>query len=190
MISLPQQQKMTSAEYLEWESHQDIRYELVEGIAVAMTGGTIPNDIALNFYSALRPYLRARGCRVNVADVKVRVNSNSVYFYPDLVVSCDPQDVMAREAIESPMVIVEVLSPSKAAKDRSEKFTRYRSIPSLQEYILIETERIGVECYRRGEGRMWLYYPYIAGDTIELASIEFSCPIELLYEGVTFENMG
>ncbi len=147
-------------------------------------------DIAIDLYSALRPYLRTRGCRVNVADVKVRVNSPNVYFYPDLVVSCDPQDLMAREAIESPMVIVEVLSPSTAAKDRSEKFTRYRSIPSLQEYILIETERIGVECYRRGEGRMWLYYPYIAGDIIELESIEFSCPVELLYEGVTFENLG
>jgi Uma2 family endonuclease len=155
-----------------------------------MTGGTIPhNDIALNLYSVLRPHLRAKGCRINVADVKVRVNPASVYFYPDLVVSCDPQDVSAREAIESPMVIVEVLSPSTAAKDRSEKFACYRSIPSLQEYVLIEADRIGVECYRRGEGRMWLYYPYIAGDTIELESIEFSCPIELLYEDVTFENL-
>jgi Uma2 family endonuclease len=189
MISLPQPSKMTSAEYLQWEPQQDIRYEFVEGEVVAMTGGTIPhNDIALNLYTALRSHLRTRGCRINVADVKVIVNPTSTYFYPDLVVSCDRQDLTARETIASPTVIVEVLSPSTAAKDRSEKFARYRSLPSLQEYVLIEADKIGVECYRRGEGRMWLYYPYIAGDTIELESIEFSCPIELLYEGVSFEN--
>ncbi len=189
MISLPQPSKMTSAEYLLWEPQQDLRYEFVEGEVVAMTGGTIPhNDIALNLYTALRPHLRARGCRINVADVKVIVNPTSTYFYPDLVVSCDPQDLTAREAIADPTVIAEVLSPSTATKDRSEKFARYRSLPSLQEYVLIEADKIGVECYRLGEGRMWLYYPYTAGDTIELESIEFSCPIELLYEGVTFEN--
>ncbi|MHC5830823.1 MAG: Uma2 family endonuclease, partial [Nostoc sp.] len=60
------------------------------------------------------------------------------------------------------------------------------TIPSLQEYILIESEKISVERYCRGEGRMWLYYPYSAGDTITLSSIEFECPIELLYESVIF----
>jgi len=190
MIATPQQPpKMTIEEYLEWEPQQDIRYEYVNGEIFAMTGGTIPhNDIALNLYRALYPHLRSRGCRVNVSDVKVQVSPKSIYYYPDVIVSCDPQDLNARKFIQKPKLIAEVLSPGTSAKDRGEKFTYYLTIPSLQEYILIDSEKISVERYSRGEGRMWLYYPYQAGDTITLSSIEFEFPMELLYEGVVFET--
>lgn len=189
MIATPQQSpKMSFDDYLVWESQQDIRYEYVNSEVFAMTGGTIPhNDIALNLYRALYPHLRSRGCRVNVSDVKVQVSPKSIYYYPDVIVSCDPQDLNARKFIQNPKLIVEVLSPGTSAKDRGEKFTYYLTIPSLQEYILIDSETISVERYCRGDGRMWLYYPYQAGDTITLSSIEFEFPIELLYEGIVFE---
>jgi Uma2 family endonuclease len=67
-------------------------------------------------------------------------------------------------------------------------FAHYRSNPSLQEYVLIESEKVGVECYRRGEGRLWLYYPYVDGDVITLESVDFSFAIALLYENVAFEQ--
>jgi len=190
MIAIFQQpQKMTIEEYLEWEPQQDIRYEYVNGEVFAMTGGTIPhNDIALNLYTALRPHVRSRGCRANVSDVKVQVTPKSPYYYPDVIVSCDHQDLNARKFIQNPNLIAEVLSPATSAKDRGEKFTYYLTIPSLQEYILIDSEKISVERYCRGEGRMWLYYPYMAGDIISLSTIEFNCPIELLYESVVFET--
>jgi Uma2 family endonuclease len=190
MIAISQQsEKMTIEEYLQWEPQQDVRYEYVNGKVFAMTGGTIPhNDIALNLYTALRPHLRSRGCRVNVSDVKVQVSPKSPYYYPDIIVSCDPQDLNARNFIQNPKLIVEVLSPGTSAKDRSEKFTYYLTIPTLQEYILIDSEKFSVERYCRGEGRMWLYYPYTDGDSITLSSIEFEFPIELIYEGVVFET--
>ncbi len=187
MIATPQPPNMTIAEYLEWEPLQELRYEYVHGTVIAMTGGTIPhNDIALNLYRALYSQVRSKGCRINVADVKVEVSSNSPYYYPDVVVTCDPADLIARKLLRHPKLIVEVLSPGTEAKDRGEKFAHYRSSPTLQEYVLIESEKIGVECYRRGEGRLWLYYPYIAGDVIRLESIDFSLPIALLYENVSF----
>ncbi len=188
MVAITQQpQKMTIEEYLEWEPQQDVRYEYVNGEVFAMTGGTIPhNDVALNVYAALRPHLRSRGCRVNVSDVKVQLSSQSAYYYPDVIVSCDRQDINARKFIQFPKLIVEVLSPGTSAKDRGEKFTYYLKIPTLQEYVLIDSEIISVERYSRGEGRMWLYYPYTSGDIITLSSIEFECPIELLYESVVF----
>jgi Uma2 family endonuclease len=190
MIAISQQpQKMTIEEYLEWEPYQDIRYEYVNGEVFAMTGGTIPhNDLALNLYTALRPHLRSRGCRANVSDVKVQVSPKSAYYYPDVIVSCDPQDLNARKFIQNPTIIAEVLSPSTSAKDRSEKFTNYLTIPTLQEYLLIDSEKISVERFCRGEGRMWLYYPYTTGDLITLSSIDFEFPIELLYEGVVLES--
>jgi Uma2 family endonuclease len=189
MIATPQQpQKMTIEEYLEWEPQQDLRYEYVNGEVSAMTGGTIPhNDIALNFYTALRPHLRSRGCRVNVSDVKVQVSAKSPYYYPDVIVSCDPQDLNARKFIQNPKIIAEVLYPGTSAKDRGEKLTNYLKIPTLQEYILIDSEKISVERYCRREGRMWLYYPYTDGDMITLSSIELEFAIELLYEGVVFD---
>ncbi len=192
MIAIPQQpQKMTIEEYLAWEPQQDIRYEYVHGDVFAMTGGTIPhNDIALNFYTALRPHLRSRGCRVNVADVKVQVSPQSPYYYPDVIVSCHPQDLNARKFIQYPTVIAEVLSTGTSNKDRGEKFTYYQTIPTLQEYLLIDSEKISVERYCRGEGKMWLYYPYTDGEIITLSSVEFEFPIELLYEGVVWETRG
>jgi Uma2 family endonuclease len=190
MIAIPQQPaKMSIEEYLAWELDQDIRYEYINGEVFAMTGGTIPhNDIALNLYRPLYSHLRPRGCRVNVSDVKVQVTLKSPYFYPDLIVSCHPDDLNARKFIQNPKLIVEVLSPGTSGKDRGEKFRYYLTIPSLQEYILIDSEKISVERYCRGEGRMWLYYPYTTGDMITLSSIAFEFPIEMLYDSVGLET--
>ncbi|MGV0028753.1 Uma2 family endonuclease [Phormidesmis priestleyi] len=187
MIATPQTPKMSIEEYLNWEPQQEIRYEYVNGEVLAMTGGTIPhNDIALNLYRSLYPHLRSRGCRVNVADVKLQVSESSPYFYPDLIISCDPRDLTAHRFIRHPKVIVEVLSPGTEGYDRGDKFTAYQSMTTLREYVLIDSTKVSVECYRRGEGRMWLYTPYRAGDILTLDSVEWSDVIELLYEGVQF----
>jgi Uma2 family endonuclease len=120
--------------------------------------------------------------------VKVQASKNSRYFYPDLVVTCDTEDLKARDFIQHPKVIVEVLSPGTASYDRGDKFKYYRQIPSLKEYVLVDSESISVEVFRRGEGKMWYYYEYGDGDAIALESIEFECAIELLYEGVTLSD--
>jgi Uma2 family endonuclease len=122
MMAIPQQpQKMTIEEYLEWEPYQEVRYEYVSGEVFAMMSGTIPhNDITLNLYRNLYPHLHSRGCRVNVSDVKVQVSSKSPYYYPDVIVSCDPQDLNAHKFIQNPKLIAEVLSPGTSAKDRGE----------------------------------------------------------------------
>jgi Uma2 family endonuclease len=182
-------QKMTPEEYLEWEAKQELRHEYIDGEILAMTGGTLPHaKIYLNFYRALYPHLSQRGCEAYVSDAKVQTNQNSRYFYPDLVVTCDPDDLKAKDFIQHPKIIVEVLSPGTATYDRTKKLKYYRQIPSLQEYVLVDSEEIAVEVYRRGEGKMWLYYEYEAGEAIAIDSIEFECAIEILYEGVSLEN--
>lgn len=189
MIATPDSPKMTVEQYLEWEPQQELRYEYVDGEVVAMTGGSIPhNDIAINLLTTLHPHVRASGCRVNMADVKLKISKSNLYYYPDLLVSCDPQDLSARQFIQFPTLIVEVLSPGTADKDRSDKFIDYQRIPTLQEYVLINSQKVSVECYRRGEGRMWLYYPYGDGDTITLESIGFNVEVAQLYTGISFED--
>lgn len=118
---------LTVEEYLVWELQQNIRHEYFEGELVAMTGGTVPhNDIAINLLIALRPHVRDEKCRINMADVKVRV-SPTAYFYPDLVVSCDERDLNAIKLIEFPKLIIKVLSPSTEADDRGRKFNQYQT---------------------------------------------------------------
>ena len=181
MIAVPSPQQMTVEAYLDWEPRQELRYEFVNGEVFAMTGGSLPhNDIAINLLTTLRPHIRKQGCRINMADAKVNVTP-SVYRYPDLAISCDERDKAALDAIRYPKLIVEVLS-------RSDKFREYRSLPSLEEYILISSTQIDVEIYRRGEGRLWLYTAYQAGDSIKLESIGFEFAIELLYEDVILEK--
>jgi Uma2 family endonuclease len=180
--------KMTVREYLGWETQQSTRYEYIDGEVFAMTGGSLPhNQIALNLYNSLRPHLKSRGCRSYVADAKVRATEINAYFYPDLVVTCNSQDLDAREAIESPTLIVEVLSPGTSNYDRDDKFTAYRTISTLQEYVLIDANKVAVNCYRRGEGRMWLYYPYQAGDMIRFHSLDLDISVAEIYEDVKFD---
>lgn len=178
-------QTMTAEEYLAWEEQQEDKYEYVDGEIIAMTGGTLPhNDIALNFYSLLRPHLKKKGCRVNVADAKVQGKANRRYFYPDLVISCHSEDQKAKKWIQFPTVIIEVLSPSTANYDKSQKLKWYRQIPSLQEYILVDSQRVSVEMFQRQAGKMWGYRDYDADESFVIPSIEFTCDVALLYEDI------
>lgn len=190
---------LTPQEYLDWEAQQEYRYEYIDGEIIAMMGGTIPhneivhndiahNDITLNFYSALRPFLRQRGCRANVSDVKVEDSQNERDFYPDLVVTCDAEDLQAQDLVKHPTVIVEVLSPSTAGGDRGTKLKCYRQIPSLQEYVLVDSQSMAVELYRRGDGKMWLYSEYESGKTVRLESLDFELDLSVLYDNVNLPS--
>ncbi|MDZ8134552.1 MAG: Uma2 family endonuclease [Nostoc sp. DedQUE04] len=187
MVASPDRNYMSPHEYLEWEQGQEIKYEYIDGEVFAMTGGTLPhNDIALNLASALKSHLRGRGCRVNMADGKVGVSENGPFHYPDVVVSCDERDKQAIQFLQYPCLIVEVLSPITEAYDRGKKFTRYRNIQTLQEYVLIDTEKIGLDCFRLNDRGLWELHPYEAGDEVYLTSIDFHFPISLVYENVQF----
>jgi Uma2 family endonuclease len=187
MVANPQFQHMSPKEYLEWEATQELRYEYIDGEVVAMTGGTKPhNRIAGNLYTALDGFLGG-GCDVYIADVKVQISPSGPYHYPDVVVTCDSRDRESKDLVEYPCLIVEVLSPSTAAFDRGKKFTRYRQLTTLTEYVLIESEEIGVECFRRNEEGLWVLHPYGAGETLMLESVGFSIPVETLYRQVRFD---
>ena len=188
MIALSDSWRMTAEEYLEWEALQDLRYELIDGDVVAMTGGTIAhNRIALNLYTKLRPHAQKDGCQLTVADVKVKVEATGNYFYPDLVVSCDDRDREATKEIIFPGLLVEVLSPRTEAKDRGKKWQNYRQIPTLIEYVLINCDRRLVECFRRRD-RLWIYQTFGVGEVLDLESVGVSIAVDDLYDGVKIEE--
>ncbi|MDY6784768.1 MAG: Uma2 family endonuclease [Cyanobacteriota bacterium] len=197
MVAQLQTQPMSPQEYLEWEEQQPIRYEYLNGEVYAMTGGTIPhNDIALNLASALKNHLRGKGCKVQMTDVKVNISENGPFFYPDVMVSCDPRDQKAQKSFSHPCLIVEVLSPGTENFDRGKKFRSYRRIETLREYVSIEAETMNVDCYRLNEKGKWELTTYSLEESavspeeleVSLTSVNFSCPISLLYEDVVFEE--
>lgn len=187
MVANPELNTMTPQQYIEWEPTQEIRYEYINGEIFAMTGGTVAhNTIAINLVTALKNHLRGGSCQVFIADVKVRVSQNGPFFYPDIMVTCDARDIDAVQAIQYPCLIVEVLSPSTEAYDRGGKFAQYRNLATLQEYVLLEVEKVGVERFRRTSSNRWEYQTYTTGEEVEFESINFRCAMELLYESVRF----
>jgi Uma2 family endonuclease len=196
MIASPQPQhpqplpSLTPENYLAWEAEQELRYEYDQGEITAMTGGTLPhNELALNLYTALRPHVKSQGCRIHVADAKVQVRDRGPYYYPDLVVSCDPRDRESTQMLCYPKLIVEVLSPSTESRDRGKKFRQLRRCETLQEYVLLDYESVLVECFRRGEGQFWVYEAFESGQIVRLDSVGFECPIQTIYDDVRLDGI-
>lgn len=185
MLAEPEFSYLTPQEYLDWEVTQAGKYAYVDGKIFAMAGGTIPhNQIALSFASALKSHLRGRGCLVVMADVKVKISSHGPYHYLDVMVSCDARDRTALRLIRHPCLIAEVLSPSTADDDRGQKFNHYRQLATLQDYVLIDREQMRVDRYHRLSDRHWDLQTDIAGETLELVSVDWPVPLERLDEDV------
>jgi Uma2 family endonuclease len=188
MVANPSFSFLSPEEYLEWEATQELRYEYIDGEVFAMTGGTKPhNRIAFNLATALDNHLAPKDCEVYIADVKVKVDDTH-YHYPDGVVSCDERDLASNSLIQYPCLIIEVLSPSTEAFDRGKKFTHYRQLETLQEYVIVESQKVGIDLFRRNEQGLWVLHPLEVGDTLILESVGLSLPLETIYRQVRFET--
>ncbi len=120
------------------------------------------------------------------SDAKVHIAESNSFFYPDVSVTCDERDRSAIDFLSHPCLIGEVLFPSTEAYDRGDKFSLYRRSPDLQEYVLVSTNKVCVDVYQRHERNRWKFTSYGSGDLIELKSINFTCPIEQVYEDIVF----
>lgn len=169
------------AEYLAFEETSAIRHELVGGYPIAMVGTTQRHNlISGNLFAALRQHLRGKSCRVFMSDLRVRVGDN--FYYPDLVVSCRPGKLNAKE-VAQPVLIIEVLSESTEVRDRCEKRLAYQTLSSLREYLLVGQNNPFAEVYRRlPDG--WEVETYEADERVRLASLEAEIPMTLVYEGL------
>lgn len=175
--------RLTPEEYLEMELTNSVKHEYVAGYIYAMTGTSdAHNVISGNLYMALRTHLRGTPCRTYFSDVKAKVEKADAFYYPDLMVSCEKaQDRYYRE---QPTLIVEVLSPSTAKRDKGEKWRDYQTLSSLREYVLVSQDSMDVRVFRRDESGEWRQSIYTDGMTIPLASVDLAIPIEQVYEEV------
>lgn len=186
MIATPQNPYFSPDEYLQIEEQSPIKHEFVDGCLHAMVGSSqAHNTLAGNLLAALRIQIRGSGCRVFVSDMKVCIEPRNRFYYPDVVVSCDQRDRETPIYLRFPRLIVEVISNSTEAFDRGDKFADYQTIESLQEYVLISSKQILVQCFRRNDEGLWVLQSYTQEQGIfQFRSLNFSSTLEALYEDV------
>jgi Uma2 family endonuclease len=177
---------LTVDDYLAGEAVSPFKHEYVDGEVFAMAGASEGHvTIALNLASLLRAHVRGSPCRVYMADMKLRVELARAFFYPDVFVTCDPADAAEPLAKRRAGVVIEVVSESTEAYDRGAKFASYRQLPSLDEYVLIDSRSRAVEVFRRHpEG--WILQPVPDDGRLRLATLGFECTVDAIYEDVHF----
>ena len=175
----------TAADFLTWENAQTERHEYLDGEVFAMAGAEARHvTVAMNIAIALRQHLSGTPCRTYMSDMRLHVEACNAYFYPDVLVTCSAQDHASALVKTEPKLIIEVLSPSTAAYDRGLKFSHYRSLPSLQEYALVDLDSRSTDVYRKGADGLWVLHPFVRGNTVELASVALQISAAQLFADV------
>jgi Uma2 family endonuclease len=184
MIASPSQSFLTPEEYLNYEQDSFVKHEYIDGEVYAMAGTTdTHNIIAGNLFSLIRTHLRGTDCRIFFADIKASIEAKNCFYYPDLLVTCNAEDRETSTYKRFPKLIIEVLSDGTEAFDRGDKFNDYQTLPSLEEYILVNSKRQRIEIFRRQENNIWTFETYnTAQPQIAIHSINLELTIGDVYE--------
>ncbi len=180
----------TPAEYLAMETVADYKSEYYNGEIFAMSGGTADHSlIAVNTAGILSQRLAPTPCRVFNSDMRLNIERSGLYTYPDVMVICGRIELVKRrnDTVTNPVLIIEVLSESTREYDRGAKFNFYKEIPTLREYVTVESERPHVECYRRTGDDKWLVEIHEDLDaTVKLESIACEISLRQVYNKVSW----
>lgn len=183
-------QKWTVEDYLAYEEEEGIRYEYVDGEIYAMAGGTENHSkIGLNCASALLVHTRGKPCRAHASDMKVKV-SEIKYLYPDFSVVCGEAQFAdeKRTLLTNPTLVAEVISDSSEKYGKITKNEYYRSLPSLNYYLIIDQSRVHVQLYTaQGEG--WFLQEFTRREqSISLDVIDVTLSVSEIYLDVEFDD--
>lgn len=185
------QRYFTPEEYLALEETAEYKSEYCDGLIIPMTGAsTNHNHISLNMSIALRLALKGLDYNVFMGDVRLWMPKKRFYTYPDVMVILGKPEYYnnRKDTVINPQVIIEVLSKSTKSYDRSDKFQFYQTLPTFQEYILIDQSRIYVEQYCKLANKRWSYSQYDEEDTALVFNFfQVEVPLADMYEKVDFE---
>jgi Uma2 family endonuclease len=183
------QPRYTPEQYLELDRQAECRSEYVNGEILAMAGASREHNLVVtNLVRELSTRLRSKPCETYSNDMRVKV-SPVRYTYPDVVVACEePQFEDGRlDTLLNPIVVMEVLSPSTEADDRSWKFAHYRRLPTLQDYVLLSQNQPFVEHYTRQSDSLWTLAELVGLEAVlRLPSLGCELPLSDIYERVEF----
>lgn len=176
--------KLTLDEFLAWEDAQPERNEYFRGEVFAMTGGRRTHGrVVGNLVFHLIGQLRGSPCQVFSESMKLQIADDTI-LYPDVFITCDRDDLRTEQIFRAPSVVIEVLSPSTQAYDRSKKFALYRRLASLKEYVLVDPDTRRVEGFRAGPEGAWTFHDMSEAADLALPSLGCAVPLVALFDGV------
>ncbi len=191
MIALTQSKFSTIEEYLEFEVNAEERHEYIDGEIRPMSGGTPNhNDIASNFMVILKLALRGKPYRCFIMDQRLWIPQLNKFTYPDIMVVSQPLQLQTgrTDTVTNPLLIAEVLSQGTRSYDKDGKFAAYRTVPSFQEYLLIDQYTVCIEHYVKTNEQEWIFRESKnLGDRIKLSTIPLEFTLADLYENIQFE---
>lgn len=181
----------TIEEYLEMENASSEKHEYYKGEIFAMAGTKMAhNEITSNLATELGAQLKGSGCKPYGSDLRIYVEKNSLFTYPDLSVICGKKESRNNDDfnILNPSVLFEVLSESSKDYDRGSKFMLYRDIPGLKTYVIVDSLSIKVEVYSINSAGLWELNEYSnISDTLRISNLNISIALKDIYDGVNFE---
>ncbi len=183
-MALPKHPIMDVEDYLILDRNsKNARYEYLDGELRMLAGGsTYHSAIIANLIGTIGRFLENSPCWVFSSDILLQL-SESRYVHPDVTVSCDQRDQELDDMIHYPCLVVEVLSPTTEATDRGVKLSYYRECPTIQDYVLVDSQSICIEVYHREEDS-WKLNTYGPGSTVKLESLGIQFPIGAIYRGM------
>jgi Uma2 family endonuclease len=195
MTAIPSQtgRRYTLEEYLKFEEASPEKHEFHNGEVLAMSGSSLEHAaITANLLRVLGNSLLGKSCRVFSSDLKIAIGPRANIVYPDGSVVFGPPEFHPadpkRRLVTNPRVIVEVLSPATEAYDRGAKFSLYRTLPSLEEYVLVSQDKPMIETFvRQADGRFVIAATFAGLDSAaSLTSLNIQIALAEVYAGVTF----
>src|SRR2546423_6903842 len=178
-------------EYLRLERQAEYKSEYLNGEIFAMSGASREHNLlTVNIGRDLSQQLRGRSCEAYISDMRVRVRSNGLYTYPDVIVVCGEPKFEDKEVdtLLNPTVLIEVLSQSTERYDRIAKASYYRTLDSLSEHLLVAQHEVRVEQYSRQPDGQWSQIEYTSPDAVvQLASIDCSLRLSDVYDRIAFD---
>lgn len=184
-----EKKRYTVEEYFALEEKSEVRHEFFDGEIFAMAGTTLNhNRIAQNVGFSLRKS-KKNHCDIFIENVKLEAIKNFFYPYPDVMLTCNPFDLRERNKIAHPSLIVEVLSTSTEMYDKTTKLKKYKSIPSVQYYMLVSQYETSVELYSRVNTDLWNYQEFTKQNAeIHLEDLDITISLSEIYENIIFES--
>ncbi len=183
-------QKFTIEEYLEMENVATEKSEYYQGEIFAMSGTKLNhNIISRNSIIGLGNKLKGKSCQPFGSDLRVYIPTNTLFTYPDISIFCSKVETRNDDELNAlnPTVIIEILSASTKNYARGDKFNLYRDIPTLKEYILIDSNSLSIETFRINERNHWELEEFkLPTDTLAIKAIDIEIGLEEIYEGVEF----
>ncbi len=185
--------RYTMEEFLQFTETSEFKYEYLNGETLPVSATTQAHaEVAGNLTTIFKTLLKPRGCKCFQENVFLRLKSNNSLFLPDVLITCNSGDISPKSRfVDSPSIIVEILSESTESRDRGEKWAHYRKIPSLKYYIMVSQAVPLVEVYGRPHAHSLFYFEAFEGidAMVDLREMDLKIPMQDIYDGIDFETL-